>query len=150
MERYLEQLIGDLKAATKYAPVNKPQNEMDDSSIMEELHEIDRIIIEEPEIPMHKIFGIDPIIFPPSDRLSDEQATILTNEILELWQQFNIDVVVPPNFPLPRLYPLLVKKFTEPFLYFPMGMTSIEFCDYDVSKCPFGDEYCMCKDIDTE
>jgi hypothetical protein len=127
-------------------PVNKPQNEMSSHEIIAELEEIDRIIDEEPDKTMHNIFGIDPIIFPPVEKLSNGQAELLADEILELWQHFNIEASYPDNFPKHRLYPLLVNKFREPFLYFPMGITGIEFCDYDPSKCPFGNEYCMCKD----
>jgi len=39
---------------------------------------------------------------------------------------------------------------SEPLLYFPMGTTGIEFCNYDTSECPFGEEYCMCKDLEID
>ena len=146
MERYVEQLIEDLNSARKWALVNKNRGELSDNEIMEELIEIDRIIDEEPEKPMHNIFGIDPDMFPPPEKITRKQSALIAAEILELWRYFNIDVIFPDNFPLSKLYPLLVKKFREPFLYFPMGITGVEFCDYDVSHCPFGDEYCMCKD----
>ena len=29
-----------------------------------------------------------------------------------------------------------------------MGITGVEFCDYEPENCPFGDEYCTCKDMD--
>ena len=148
MEKYLNQLIGDLREARKRAPVHKPQNDMSGEEIWDELEEIDRIIDEEPDVPMHNIFGIDPIMFPPVEKLTNEQAKRLAGEILELWGYFNIDAVYPDNFPLYKLYPLLVDKFKKPFLYFPMGMTGIEFCNYEPSECPFGDEYCTCKDFE--
>jgi hypothetical protein len=31
-----------------------------------------------------------------------------------------------------------------------MGITGIEFCDYEHSMCPFGYEYCTCKDLDMD
>lgn len=146
MDRYISQLIEDLKSAKKWAPISKPQDEMSTSDIIAELEEIDRIIDEEPDKPMYNIFGIDPIMFPPTEKITIQQAETLADEILQLWQHFNINAVYPENFPKHKLYPLLVSKFSEPFLYFPMGITGIEFCDYDSSHCPFGIEYCTCKD----
>ena len=150
MDRYIYQLIEDLNVAKKKAPVGKPQNTMSNYDIIQELEEIDRIIDEEPDIPMHNIFGIDPIVFPPVEKLSNEQAALLANEILELWEHFNLEAVIPKDFPKHKLYPLLVAKFSEPFLYFPMGHTGIEFCDYDTTQCPFGEKYCMCKDFNLD
>jgi len=146
MKRYIEQLIEDLRAAKQLAPKPKPREEMNDEEIWDELIEIDRIIDEEPDRPLHNIFGIDPQSFPPSEKLTNEQAKLLSSEILELWTAFNIDAVYPENFPLEKLYPMLVEKFKKPFLYFPMGLTVIEFCHYEPEECPFGDEYCTCKE----
>lgn len=150
MKRYTEQLISDLKEAEKKAPKQKKTEDMTEKEFMAELIETDRIIDEEPEIPMHNVFGIDPKVFPPVDRLTTEQAKLLAEKILQLWAAFNIDAVYPIDFPLEKLYPLLVKKFKEPFLYFPMGQTGVEFCDYEPENCPFGDEYCDCKEIAAE
>ena len=145
MEKYINQLVEDIREAHKKAPVQKSIYGKSDDELLSELEEVDRIIEEEPDKPMHNIFGIDPIMFPPVERLSRNQAARLANEILDLWNKFNIDAVYPENFPKYKLYPLLVRKFSEPFLYFPMGMTGVEFCDYDAANCPFGDKYCMCK-----
>ncbi len=147
MKRYIEQLIEDLQEAKSYAPKQKAASEMTENEFMEELYEIDRIIDEEEDKPMYNIFGIDPQIFPPHEKLTDEQATLLSSKIIDLWAEFNIDAVYPVNFPLAKLYPLLVEKFKEPFLYFPMGMTDIEFCNCEPDKCPFGEEYCDCKEL---
>lgn len=146
MKRYLLQLIEDLRAAKQLAPKQKPRDEMNEEEFWDELIEIDRIIDEEPDQPLHNIFGIDPQSFPTPEKLTNQQAQLLSAEILELWAAFNIDAVYPENFPLEKLYPLLVAKFKEPYLHFPMGMTSIEFCNYEPKECPFGEEYCMCKE----
>lgn len=146
MERYLEQLIEDLHAARKNAPVNVPQSQLDDQQILEELREIDRIIEQEHEKPMHLIFGIDPSLFPPYENLNEEQAANLAEEIIELFLHFNIDPVYPENYPKEKLYPLLIQKLNEPFLYFPMGMTHLELCNFESSKCPFENGYCNCKE----
>lgn len=146
MKRYIEQLIEDLQAAKRFAPKQKPQEEMTSEEVWDELIEIDRIIDEEPDRPLHNIFGIDPAKFPPPEKLTTEQSQLLATEILELWAAFNIEASYPENFPLDKLYPMLVEKFKKPFLYFPMGITGIEFCHYEPAECPFGDEYCRCKE----
>lgn len=147
MEKYILQLIEDLQAAREKVPYHKPREEMTEEDIMEELQEIDRMINEPPSNPFRNIFDIDPDIFPPADRLTPSQAHRLSMEILQLWSAYSIEAVYPCNFPLDRLYPLLIVKFREPFLYFPGGITSLELCSYDPSECPFGEEYCTCKEI---
>lgn len=146
MERYIQQLAEDLRDAKRFVPKRKPQEEIDEDDFMEGLYEIDRIIDNREDSPMHNIFGIDPISFPPANRLTPDQASFIASEILELWEAFNIEAVYPQNFPLDKLYPMLVEKFKKPFMYFPMGTTGIEFCNYDPDECPFGDDYCTCKD----
>ncbi len=150
MNRYIEQLIEDLQAARKFAPKQRSRNEMNEEEIWDELVEIDKIIDEEPDRPLQNIFGIDPASFPPIDKLTTEQAQLLSAKILELWAAFNIEASYPKNFPLERFYPMLVEKFRKPFMYFPMGITGIEFCHYEPEECPFGDEYCMCKEWSVE
>lgn len=146
MQQYIKQLIEDLQAAHKLSPIAKQKEPETQKEIIAELEEIDRLLTEEPEKPMHNIFGIDPIMFPPIEKLQKKQAHQLVDEILELWAAFNIEAVYPKKFPKEQLYPLFVKKFKEPFIFFPMGITGIEFCDYESENCPFG-EYCTCKDF---
>ena len=150
MKRYIEQLIDDLQAAKNLVPKQKPQEEMTSGEVWDELIEIDRIIDEEPDRPLHNIFGIDPSNFPPPEKLTTKQAQLLATEILDLWAAFHIEASYPEKFPLEKLYPMLVEKFKKPFLYFPMGITGIEFCHYEPKECPFGDEYCRCKEWELE
>ena len=147
MHRYIQLLIEQLREAHSLAPLHKDQNKMSSNEIMDELEEIDRIIDEEPETPMHNIFGIDPDMFPPVEKITKEQTEALVDEILELWTVFHLGADIPENFPKAKLYPLLVKKFREPIVYFPMADTDIVFCDYEPDHCPFGTEYCTCKDF---
>ncbi len=147
MERYILQLIEDLREAHDRAPQYKPREEMTEEDILKELQEIDRMINEPPSNPFRNIFDIDPDIFPPADKLTHSQASRLSEEILLLWAAYNIEAVYPHAFPMDRLYPILITKFREPFLYFPGGITSLELCSYDPTECPFGEEYCSCKEI---
>jgi len=150
MERYIEQLIEDLRDARRFAPKQKHHDKKTKEEVWDELIEIDRIIDEEPDRPLHNIFGIDPAIFPPTEKLTNVQSQLLASEILELWNAFHIEASYPENFPLNKLYPMLVEKFKKPFLYFPMGLTGIEFCNYNPEECPFGDEFCRCKEWENE
>lgn len=146
MEKYLEQLIEDLREAHSRAPQFKVREDMTEQDILDELREIDRMIHEEPPNPFKNIFGLNPDLFPPAHMLTSKQAEHISEEILFLWSAFNIEPVYPDNFPLANLYPLLVQKFKEPFLYFPGGITGLELCSYDPSQCPFGDDFCSCKE----
>lgn len=140
MERYLEQLIGDLHTLYRR---NREVKRFSDPAA--ELSEVDRVIDEKPLITLSEVMGIDPAVFPDSEKLTEEQAAKLARNILALWKYYFIEAVYPENFPMHRLYPLLVKKFSEKCMYFGCisgGTTYIEFCEYDPAHCPFGREYC--------
>lgn len=146
MEKYIKHLIADLKIAAENAPVHKTPEEMSENEFMDNLEEIDRIVTSDPKYNMYDVFGLESDIFPPVEKLTTKQAISLADEILQLWEAYYIESLYPEDFPMEKLYPLLIAKFKEPFLYFPMGITGVEFCEYEPSECPFGEEYCMCKD----
>ena len=86
--------------------------------------------------------------FPPADRFTDEQLDRLNFAILRLWEAHNYSLIFPAKTPSPILYPLLVQRMTEPIMPINFGHIGIEFCHYEPEDCPFGYEYCDCKDCD--
>lgn len=91
-------------------------------------------------------FGLEPEQFPPPERLTDEQLDALTQALIRLWAAFNFTAVVPSIAPGRVLYPLLLKKMLEPATVMDFGHVGVEFCDYEPERCPFGIEWCSCKE----
>lgn len=96
---------------------------------------------------MYGIFGIERISFPPVEKLNANQVERLTQCILQLWFAYNYTAAYPECVPPKVLYPLLLKKMHEREFLFIHGATGIEFCHYDPNECPFGLDYCDCKEI---
>ena len=96
-----------------------------------------------------EITGVEPTVFPAREKLTDAQAEKLARAVLALWKQHGVEADYPADFPLARLYPLLLVKFSEKIPHFGGGSAHVEFCDYDPEHCPFGRRYCqVCWDND--
>jgi len=157
MQQYLNQLLADLKAAQTKQPekpdykVLYPDHQANDpiyDGMMDYMIEWDNA----PEWKMDDLFEIKSEVFPPVEKLTTEQVTKLIDGILELWAHFNIDAVIPDDkIPVEIVYKELVNSWkTETIQYISEGTLHLEFCHYDENNCPWGYEYCSCKDIEIE
>ncbi|MBI4645184.1 MAG: hypothetical protein HY738_00985 [Bacteroidia bacterium] len=142
MQRYIEQLVEDIRARKNYVPKEEPFSE-----VYEEF-EVQMMTLEDgPDTQLSKVFKLDKEAFPPADKLTNEQIETLVNEILSLWAAYNIEAMYPENVPPRILYPLLVEQLDKPFQYWTGWQMTMELCDYEPDRCPFGTEYCTCKDL---
>jgi hypothetical protein len=97
---------------------------------------------------MTEAFGISADSFPSMDKLTESQAKDVNEAILNLWSVNRIYANFPENF-LSQLiiYRELRKKMQEDTIrLFPDGDTHIEFCSYEPESCPWGMDFCICKD----
>ena len=63
--------------------------------------------------------------------------------VMVIW---NFIPSIPKKLPARMFYSLLLKKMKEP-AYVPLqGAIGIDFCWYLQDECPFGAEYCDCRD----
>ncbi len=97
------------------------------------------------ELSMFYHFELEEQLFPPPDRLTDEQLDQLCHALNRLWNAFNLTAVVPEEAPSRVVYPILLKRMLEPTMIMNAGHIGVEFCDYEPSQCVFK-EYCSCKD----
>ena len=90
MQRYIEQLIDDLRQAAEQAPpdiIDDP--EIDDEEALEmELEEAERIV-SGPFEKLSDILGIPKKMLPGPNRLKDEHVRILVPEIEKLLNAYN-------------------------------------------------------------
>ncbi len=91
-------------------------------------------------------FGFEPEQFPPAELLSDTDLDAISERLCRLWAAYNFTAVVPDNAPGRVLYPLLLGRMKQPTFVMTRGTMGIEFCSYEPKECPFGPEYCTCKD----
>jgi hypothetical protein len=164
MPTYVTHLLSDIEVAIqtrKLALADKEQvrnalsidEELrDDIAFAQHIMEVERYLQEDPPSDHHMYyhFGIANEQFPPLEHLTDSETDLLTDALINLWQAFNFDVVTPKDIPSRILYPLLLEKMKEPTFATDYGFTTFEFCDYECAYCPFGEQWCMCKEVGEE
>ncbi|PSJ75852.1 hypothetical protein C7N43_16695 [Sphingobacteriales bacterium UPWRP_1] len=156
MQPYINQLLQDLNAAQNNLPPPKdyallyPNHPAADPQYDGELNYIIEWEMGD-EQPMEDLFGISADALPPVELLTDEQAGSLCDAILNLWQAFNILADYPHKVPIKLLYQALRNYWIEkPVSYTSAGHLHLEFCHYKPEECPWGLEYCTCKDLAEE
>jgi len=142
MQNYLIQLITDLHKSAEKVPQSRiPEGEFDPEYMME--------LEESGEKPMSHWFGLEKEQFPPSERLSEEQLEMMATEFEKLWKAYSFYPDFPDGLPAKRRYELMRDYLEHPTQHWPGGWEHhFEFCDYDPSHCPFGDEFCRCREYD--
>lgn len=129
------------------------ENEQAEDSYLAHLHledvftEVETFVETRPRINMYDHFGFTPEQFPPAERLSDAELDALTEQILRLWAAFNLIPSLPEEAPARVVYPLLIARMAKPTMIAKHGIVGIEFCHYEPAGCPFGSEWCDCKDF---
>lgn len=154
MQRYIEQLIDDLHKATWGM---KPPHELweesgadpDNELELEDMSYIEKYIYGE-EQPVSVITGIECSQLPPTDKLSEEQQSLLAVELEKLLQYFHFYLDFPENFPAHLRYPFILDFWKEEHVALSFGEDHIEFCDYSEGYCAFP-EYCTsCPEIEAQ
>ncbi|MFO7863387.1 MAG: hypothetical protein R6U85_05260 [Salinivirgaceae bacterium] len=152
MERYVKQLIEDINAATW--KVNPPR-EIWDSVDLENDCEIDDISHVEKyvygkEEPISKITGLDVVLLPPAERLSDDQKSKLSAKLEELLALHHFELDFPPDYPLHMRYSFIRNFWHEEHVEMSFGTSHIEFCDFEEENCPFPGYCNTCKEIEEQ
>ncbi|MFW5755590.1 MAG: hypothetical protein ACOCWK_03240 [Tangfeifania sp.] len=146
MNKYIEHLINDMQQAAKNLPA-KPFYD-----IPPEAEGIEYIIEWEnaKSKPMQEWFGIAKENFPPAEKLSEEELTLMVDEILKLWEAYHFEAVLPDDLPAGVAYKVLTGYFDQPVAWVSEGTVNIEFCDYDPGNCPFPKKFCWCREFENE
>ena len=153
MQNYISQLLSDLENAKKNIPppVDYKLLYPDHPAFS---YGLEYIVEWEmaPDSSMDDLFGIKAEQLPPDDKLSEGQAEQLVQAILELWGTFNIGADIPnEDIPALLIYKVLRNRWeTGTARYMSEGMTHLEFCHYVPEECPWGMEFCQCKEFANE
>lgn len=170
METYLAQLHADLHAATlarwRRCPphfyqaglrdaMHQPPEGYEEQPAPEEmpgdteaaLGEAEDWLHGKPAVTMFDHFGFTPEQFPPAERLTEAQAQRLVDALVRLWVSYNFLPTLPKKAPALVFYPLMLARMARPALLMKHGVNGIEFCHYEPKECPYGEEWCDCKDF---
>ena len=139
MERYLEQLIDDFhKIRSKVNTVadHWTSVDVDDEGELEDISYVEKYIYGE-EFPISTIIGIGLEYLPSRDKLTEEQAARLEQELEALLEHFNFYLDFPESLPAHDRYKFILGIWNDKHVPMPFGESHIEFCSYDEEKCPF-------------
>lgn len=144
MNNYLAHLIDDMHQAATRVPKSRIPEGIFDPDYMMELEE-------SAEKPMSHWFGLEKEQFPPSEKLNEEQLELMADEFEQLWAAWSFEPDFPAGLPAKRRYELMRDYLDHPCQHWPGGWVHhFEFCDYEPENCPFGAEFCRCKDFDDD
>ncbi len=148
MQHYISQLIEDILAAKR--PENAVEPKEEEDSFEAHIAEVERFLTGEGEKPLRDVLGLEEIQFPPTERLTDEQMVSVISAFHDCLLSWNISAEMPENIPVSLQYSLFVSTLAKSVFIQGSGFLHLEFCNYWPETCPFGEEYCQCKDFDGE
>ncbi len=146
MQRYISQLLIDLEASACNAPVannyraRHPFEREDNDDQFGQRH-----------LRLQELFGLPVGIFPPVERLTKSQVTLVLKALEKLWDAWYIDWDFPPTLTARRRYTLMVEYMErELVLFHPDFGAEVDFCSNRAAgTCPFADsKQCWCAEID--
>ncbi len=143
MQRYVDQIIGDLDELAKNPPattyVEIPEN-MKAIPFAAELALV-------PFKTMEDWTGFKAINFPEMIQLEISQIEKLKTAIFSVFESLFIEIIdIPDEIPKEWLYEVLISEWDYTFVqYLPSSGMELEYCTGDWKTCPYG-EYCDCYD----
>jgi hypothetical protein len=150
MKLYISQLIEDLGEAKNNIPERGDiwdVVDMDNKGEVEDFSHIEQYL-NGPQVPLSQTVGIDLIQLPPLEKIESYGYDLVEKvyfAIIDLLEAFHYDPVFPDNLPVSLRYKTLRENWDTPVPIMTEGVLGLEFCNYEVSSCPFGEEYCDCK-----
>jgi hypothetical protein len=151
MQRYLEQLIQDIRKNTWrlrspdelwLASEADPDNELE----LEDLSYVEKYVYGE-EIPVSQITGIDPEYLPTPEMLTDDQKALLSAELEKMLEVFHFILDFPADYPMYSRYSFIRNFWNEKHVPLSFGESHIEFCVYDQNSCPFPGYCTICDEV---
>ena len=154
MQRYIKQLVEDIRMATHNL---KPPHELweiskadpTDELELEDMSHIEQYLFGEKQ-PIAQITTIAQEQLPPPDKLQKGQKTQLASELEKLLQYFHFYLDFPEDYPTHLRYSFIYNFWTEKHVPLSFGRNHIEFCNYEEKDCPFAGYCTACADFSTQ
>lgn len=125
MERYIEQLIEDIRNSSEKAP--KEDTGTDDPDGTDSIRYAEQFVHGEAQ-PLSQITGIDQEQLPPVDKLNNKQINQLLNELIRLLNNFHFVPDFPEKVPVNLRYKVLREHWNDEYVSVGGGQVHIEFC----------------------
>jgi len=152
MQRYVEQLISDIRKATWI--INPPAEEWEGVDLNNEAEVEDIAYIEKTVFGKKKsiseITGIEKKLLPPPKKLNKEQQKVLAVELEHLLHHFNLYPNFPKNLPDHLKYGVIWGIWNKKYVPVSFGENHIELCNFELENCPFPGYCNTCKEVQTE
>lgn len=144
MEKYLQQLVGDLLEA------QRPEKDWDESEqsfeeYLEEVKSYQEYEESSSDPTFGQVCGIDKGVFPSSEKLEAHQIDRLIIAIQELMMSWNLRLDLPGFLSPERVYFFHLEMFDIQTQIVNSGIVEISFCEEDFNLCPFNQKYCECQ-----
>jgi len=144
IQHYLDQLIADMHQAAQRVPTSKIPEGTFDPDYQDELEA-------SPDRLMSEWFGLEKEFFPPSEMLTTEELDLMANEFELMWAAYSFFPEFPEGLPAKRRYELMREYLDYRCQHWPGGWEQcFTFCDYEPLRCPFGIEFCKCKNFEND
>lgn len=149
MQNYINQLLIELDELINHNESIGVANSMllVETESSDDLLELSKLYIG-PEHSFADLLGIQLDALPPSERLSDQQATQLLESIENALMIHQCFLDFPNNIVDRKKYSILRSYWNEPQLICSNSVNTIDFCDYDQENCVYGPEGCECKHLE--
>jgi hypothetical protein len=154
MQRYIEQLVNDIRAATH--KVQPPHDiwlesgaDPDDELELEDMSYVEEFVYGKKK-KISKITGIESNALPPPRKLTDSQKALLAVELERMLQVFHFYLDFPESYPAHLRYRFIRKLWNKKHVPLSFGENHIEFCDYDESNCPFPGYCKTCEEVSAQ
>jgi len=144
MNKYLQQLLEDLKYAAQNVAQPYPDEQSDVAAVGDWLSEEDEEKAA-PRIQLEEWTGIQQTQFPPEERLSDQQIEVLFKAIMDMLLAYNYTATFILAMPTRTKYAVIRAHFKQEVIQKKWHMGFFELCFTNKShpKCLMGDA-CQC------
>lgn len=143
MQKYVNQLLGDLRAAKPALVFHDLPFSREDEEGEEWLESIEELDLA-PRKPLSEWVGIRKIQLPPAHMLSEAQIHSLLREIIDLLYAFNIMVAFHTYVPESKQYQVIRRQWDQKVPFLSHTVYYLEYCEQDLRNCPLGSEHCQC------
>ncbi len=149
MNRYVEQLIEDIRRAGEMAPPDvETATDLDEDEALEQhFADVERYIAGETDGTLSTITGILTDTLPQPEKLTPAQLSRLVSELVILLNKWNFYPEFPDKLPDELKYRALLGVWDDEQTYAKSGMMHLEFCNFDPESCPFTGYCTVCDEV---
>ncbi len=159
-DKYIQQLLADMAAAKRepIAPIDQFDGNINDNiddinglegssdfDLENHFNEVENYLEFDSESSptFGKTIGLSIHQFPPAEKLNHQQMEALYSHFVDLLYSYKVTTDIPDPLPIEKKYSLIITILNESLFLSEIGHTGWEFCTYESTKCPFGED-CMC------